>query len=1195
MKRAMSLILIAMLAATIGATTAFVGAQGDSSPVVHVGWKVSNETEDISHEYQESLWVFGPQPYVWIGYANSTWDYNGTNIANKQYRVNAGDRLLINITIPKNFLPFGAILDVVSFWGETFAVNKAVFGLQFNATSATWNSVSFHYKEGSEKPPESGFLVLDAANSIFENASMLYTVVFAVTFAQAPVPEVFWTGMQVIDTDGKPVSPSWLARAQAGEFGSPPLCLGREVPVSEFAVPRYYYAEAVNDYGSIIHYVDYGTNFTLRMISSVPFGNVTIPFCSLSVAKEYMLNYNWSMPRDLYRYSTDPADWVNVTGMPLMLFFSHNATGTYALSGYLYDITWEWLSDFAVYSVKFDIKLNSTIDMSLFYHTLYAGESLGGSELTWRGHFETAVDMNMDEYDVSGTISPDPSFWRVRDFKGRILDPRQEITSKNTVRLAFRSAFIEAYVRDLTGRIVNRAMPGQMLNVTLDIHSPPGKVNGSYYLPVNKTNVPVDTPNGTTYIDIDGILINRLRQNVTVVLEGGGIESNETHVVRYSIVHYIVIDFMHGTILGVSAVFWHMSHRDTGAYIAEGNLTSYTMLATSVWHLSVGEGISNLWFTAMFTGEAPPIMITGALITSGIFETYSMNASVHNMNTYVLVPIGNESLRETYSDNVVWSPRRLLIGNAFAYEQQTWAVTENGAIDLDGNLFTTEDQYFVLRTGTWKDWGNITREGMEVGLVFDPSPGNLGDEFVSYTWMGVVKMMINFEASEAFIWQHANGTGVGLDEMNKIRETMWAVQGEVSAPGYEWVAWMSVNRSVDLSGIPALKSGSWSNTWFAWGTAQAFQVSTSAAVKQWAAFRAEYAGLLLFRDLPSNGTVGAPDFRIVDGQVVTDEVTHFVLIDSVGEVELRRPLGATSNNGSAIVLPSTVVEFGITIRDVNVTIYPLRVENSNGVRGAWQIRQSYEGVVGLNSTNFDYWITPAYVNEMSFNVSFHVDMVNYNPSDHLKWNHAVVFKIDQVIGNWTLYDFDNSVVVGRSLAVNFFGVLGTATRSQYSAGEKQITDTNGASINASYYEFRAANNPFANVTMGGLPYKWGGDGYVTTYTSASSTAPVGAFSAMYESAAGDTVTNWKVEASMLFMTAGYKNWGGYEVRCDPVFISYTTAHPVGSTTTTATTTVSETTTTSTTLPTTLNEFVFYVVVAGAIAAMVIVVVLLRKR
>jgi hypothetical protein len=1200
MKRIMSLILIAVLVSTFGAATSFVGAQGGTSPVVHVGWNVANDTQHISHQYQDSLWIFGAQPNVWIGYAHSNWTWNGTNIADNQYRVNVGDRLLVNVTIPYRFLPENSILDVVNFWGQTSAVKKAAFGLQYNATSGTWNSVSLYYKQGGEKPPEPGYLVLNATHSSYANLTGFYVVVFAITFVQATVTDIFTTGMQVIDKNGTPISPSWLANQQAGEFGSPPLGLGRTVPPSGVNIPRYYYAEVTDLAGNIIHYVDYGTSFTFRMVSNVRFGDVTIPFCILSVAKEYELNYNWSMPKDLYRYSMDSHDWVNETGMPLFLSFVHNATGTYVLPGYLYNITWTWMSAFGQWSVKFDVKFNNTINKFLFYHSLSAGVGLGGLELKWRGWFEKAVDMNPDPYDVGGTISPEPSFWRVLDNKGRLLDPRQEITTKNTVRLAFRSAFIEAFVRDLTGKIVNRAMPGQMLNVTLEVHSPAERVNGSYYIVVNQTNVAV--PNSTLHLDIDGLFVNRLRQNITIIFEGGGIVSNQTMVVNYAVVHTITIDFVHHTLTSLSGVFYRETDRSTGALIAQDSIPSTTMLATSAWHVSIGKDLSKLWFTIAFTDAAPPIMINKATIVSDLFERYWMNASLHGLNSYVMIPIGNQSLSEAYLDNVVWSPRNLLIGNAFVFQEQTWAVTPDGAIDLDGNPFTFNDQYFVLRTGTWHDWGNITKQGMEVGIVFDPTPGIPGDEFASSTWMGVVKMIINFNAAETFAWYHAsNGTRVESAEMSQIQDRLWAVKANatfsgIPAPGYEWVAWMSVNRTIDLSGIPALKSSSWSNTWFAWGTTQAFQVSTSTAIKQWAAFRAQYAGLLLFRDLP-NGTVGAPDFKIVDGRVQTDEVTHFVLIDSVGKVELKRPLNAITDHGSADVAPATLVNFGITIRNVNVTIYPLRVENSNAIRGAWDIRQSSQGTVGLNSTNFDYWVTPANVNVMSFNVSFHVDMVNYNPSDALKWNHAVVFKISQVIGNWTLYDFDSSILNGRSLAVNYFGVLGTATKTQYSAGQKPVTDPNGQSVNASYYEFRAANNPFANVTMGGLPYTYGGDAYSTIYTSGSSTAPIGAFSAMYESASGDSVTNWKVEASMLFMTAGYQHWGGHEIRCDPVFISYTTAHPVGSTTTTSTTTTgtTSTTTTSSVPPTTINEMTLYIAVAGVVAFVVMLVVLVRRR
>jgi hypothetical protein len=296
----------------------------------------------------------------------------------------------------------------------------------------------------------------------------------------------------------------------------------------------------------------------------------------------------------------------------------------------------------------------------------------------------------------------------------------------------------------------------------------------------------------------------------------------------------------------------------------------------------------------------------------------------------------------------------------------------------------------------------------------------------------------------------------------------------------------------------------------------------------------------------------------------------------------------------------TPVDFGITIRGVDVTIYPLRIENSDGLRGVWSFRESYEGALGLNPERFDYAVSHATVDEMSFDVSFNVDMVEYDPANEECWNHAVSFKVDQKFGNWSLVEFDNSVLDGRSLAVNFFGVLGSATRTVYTAGNSVVSDPNQSSLNASYYEFAAENTPFSNITMGGLPYTWGGDGHSTTYISGSSTAPIGAFSLIYESSSGDSVTGWTVDASMLFMTAGYENWGGHDVICDPVFVSYTSAAHTPSTTSTTTTPTTPTsgttsTTTSTGGPFTTPELATYVLVIGAVMVIVVLVVLVRRR
>ena len=116
--------------------------------------------------------------------------------------------------------------------------------------------------------------------------------------------------------------------------------------------------------------------------------------------------------------------------------------------------------------------------------------------------------------------------------------------------------------------------------------------------------------------------------------------------------------------------------------------------------------------------------------------------------------------------------------------------------------------------------------------------------------------------------------------------------------------------------------------------------------------------------------------------------------------------------------------------------------------------------------------------------------------------------------------------------------------------------------------------------------------------SGSSTAPIGAFSLMYQSESGQTVTRWNVESSMLFMTAGYTHWDGQEVICDPVFVAYTSSHNSGSGgTTTPSTSTPTTTGTPTTTPTspTGGDLGLYILVGGIVVVSVIVCVAVRRR
>ena len=1177
MKKTNTILVIALIVLSFAVTASFVSAQTPGNPFLYVAWDVTEEQDTFEHTEEHSQWIFGPQPTVEISYID-----NGTSIAENYYRVESGTDLLVEINIPKSFLGEGIDLDVVQFWGSTGEDGKTFFVLEYNVTSQEWNKLNFHAVSGLDEPVSSDFLALDTGTSDFNDNTVLdqYEVSFAFRFTTRVARRIFWTGMQAIDILGRPVTPSWLASLNAGTFAVPPLGLGIDVASHVFELPQYYYAEVTDLAGDILHYADVGDEFTLSVEANEPLGEVALPFAFTHGA--YVRDYNYSQPERLFQ---NPTTWVNATEMPVGLFFVYNGTNTFPVMGYLDNVTWTWNAEILQWMVDFDFLYNTSIDVSEFYTLSGVTIENGGAKITWTGSFTDQLDLDADDFAIGGKIKPEPFFWFILNQDGNRLEAHPDIMKHNTVSLAFQQEFIEAFLRK-DGLIADRALQGDILNLTLNIHAPESIVNGTSYIEINKNNVSVEA---ALEIDIAGMYYHVDRHNITVWFETGGLEDNATHYWRHETRHFIMYDIKLDSAWSVSTVTKWVHNLD-GTFAGLEVDLDVGLIIIHDWSWTLGTTESVLDIGLEFAADSPSMVVSSAHIASGGLGWWQMNASVAGLNTWVLFPEGpepgnnTESFNEEVESDVIWSPAHFILGEVDFYEPQRWAITSDGAIDLDGNVFTMDDQYFIKRTGYWHDWGNRSIDKMEVGVAFEPTPGRPGDEFWSANWMGMIELEMAFEANETFYWYHSDMSPVNQSELSDIRDELWADNAvDIARPEYKYVAWMTENRTIDLSGITGLDSNTWTNTWFFWGTHQAFMVSVSDSSRLAAHFRAQYAGLLIFNDDPLGASPMAPDFYFEEGQLVTDEVTHLILIDSVGSMEFRQPFGATNGTGAVVVSPDTEVSFGVSIYDVDVTIYPLGIEHSRGVRGPWAFRESYEGALDLNQKDFDYAISHATVDEMAFDISFNVDLVTYDPLDTAKWNHAVSFKVDQKIGVFTLDRFDKSVLNERSLAVNFFGVLGTTGRTQRTSGQRPITDTNAESTSAEYYQFGHANSPYANVTMGGLPYTWGGDGHSTVYTSGSSTVPIGAFSAMYQSTSGQSVTDWTVDASMLFMTSGYEHWGGEEIICDPIFVAYTSAFQTTGTTT------------GPTPPGGGDSMILYLAVGGVVALIVLVCVFYRRR
>ncbi|MGY5875635.1 MAG: hypothetical protein RTU30_07810 [Candidatus Thorarchaeota archaeon] len=1203
MKRAYSIILLGLLlGSAIGMTglaSAQVPAPGD--PYVRVLWDTKNETRAWEHEDENSQWVFGPQPAIWIGDADTL-----VSIEENNYEVEVNQKLLLNITVPKSFLGEGNELDSIHFWGTTWRPRSPIFAFEYNATSEHWASASYHYQPGLEAPTQSDFMELYTNECVYNEDTDFYSAVFVFEFIEDVITAVFWTGMQAVDTMGRPVQPSWLNRLDGG-FESPPVGLGISVDPRDFSLPSYYHADIVDTNGDLLHYVDDNETFIVRLMAGVELGEVQMPFAFLTWDSQYQMNVTWEQPLGW------PASMYNLEApkVPMSamlaptLFVVHNSSGSFWEVGYptIDFVEYPLTDDVSAWVLDYGIEVNHTLPLSDYFveDRNYTGEFNDGNAARWAGYFTNKTDMDSDPF-VLGDVLPIAveDNWIlavVKDTEGTPINPRPEIFHRQTLRLSYKDDFIEAFVKDDLGDVVEIGEQGEELTLEMVIHRPGDFVNGSYEL-----------------IDVDkwgnDFQINHTLKNFTLSVWGMGSHQNDTHWWNFATIYVLVIDFELEDWITTTIVAKETFDITTGTQVEYWERTTDWMIVNG-YAIDVGETETTLGINVTFSLDAPSMILDRSVARVGLIQ----NIRIWNSTAWDYpwwIPGFDPAIwtdvfiEKDLSQDIVWSPSHFRLGHIIRWVPPIWTVTEDGALDLDGNTYTTEDQYYIKRTGYWHDWGNTTVEGMNVVVAFDPAPNEAGDEFVSVNWMGVVTMVMEFEATETFYWYHTDMSPVSNAELDEIRDLMWADQAEdLPAPEYQYVAWLSVNRTLELSGITGLDENVWTNTWFAWGTQQAFQVAVTESQRTWATFRAQYAGLLIFDDLGGDDANQAPDFSINEGQVVTDEVSHVVLIDSIDRVELRRPFNSNETSGDVFVDPSTVVEFGISIHDVEVSIYPLRIENSDGIRGPWHFRESYEGALGLNSTSFDYWITHATVEEMAFDITFTVDMVQYDALDEETWNHAVSFKIDQVFGDWTLDEFDNSVLDEKALAVNFFGVLATGTRTQYTAETAPVTDTNSDSLTADYYQFGAANSPFANVSMGDLPYTYGGDDHTETFYSGSSSVPIGAFSLMYESDSGSTVTNWNVEASMLFMTAGYTQWGGHDIICDPVFIAYTSSHnsaggptvtPTTTTPTTGTTpTTSTPTTTTTTTPTIGGDLSTYVLVFGGVIVLVIVLVLVRRR
>jgi hypothetical protein len=342
----------------------------------------------------------------------------------------------------------------------------------------------------------------------------------------------------------------------------------------------------------------------------------------------------------------------------------------------------------------------------------------------------------------------------------------------------------------------------------------------------------------------------------------------------------------------------------------------------------------------------------------------TVSISLAEMNIFKKHTIRGEVYRWMLKDLSIFTQREIhdiIVGTP---EWGMWGirafdvVPETGAVDLDGDLSTTDDQYFVRRIHTGSDMQNITISRMWVEIIWDSNASRRDDEMHIFAWMGKLHVSWASEWSETYIWYYAsNMSRVSSEVMQKINATV--VDGETGLPnpGY-WdiahmvknVTWADLLEQAKRHGWDWItdQKNEWEWMWF--GTQQDYVTSwTTENGTQMAGVgvRYEFAGFSLY-----NGT----------------EQTHFFMPRNIGNITFVTPgeaFGNTNASDSMVVPINATISFGVTYDDVNGTLFPFSEQRS---MWGWWDRPIFGA--DFNVPNFMYRPTESTIDRVAFALHF---------------------------------------------------------------------------------------------------------------------------------------------------------------------------------------------------------------------------------
>lgn len=816
-----------------------------------------------------------------------------------------------------------------------------------------------------------------------------------------------------------------------------------------------------------------------------------LPFPGATVYWTYDLEY--ATPRDYYVYINGTGYRVNkyseyMDGYDPVLAYSYkqywaDVEGQIVnMTLYSYD-TWCPKDPVCREDLPFTAVANGTLQIAELFHAGWT-IAVGHTDIMTRQFVvDDWLDVVTGEYDS----------W----------DPTQVFTYNETGKYN--------YVETKVGELLNytQGVRAYFYDITLE--------NGTHFYSIDNWFYDVGYENETTgHWDVEYYYF--------LALNGSEIRVNEFPEFTWAQVNSTIVDdidcpnyyYVDGFWYEIYLVWWDYYH-----YLVASNGTTYEVVdLTNDWEMRYN--IPNFNFT--LDGGNTWIDVIGA--KEMVYKAYWTHGVSKKLD-YVALPV---TISRTQWSLVIGTPRYGMWG------LQTWAVDETtGALDLDGDLTTTYDQFYVKNIYENSNIFNVTEEYMWVNILWEPDSSLLDDEFHLNSYTGMVTFNRTNSWNDTYIWYHADSLErITSEEMDQIQDILFDAEG-YPAPGYWDISWMGENfTSADLAAQAEAEGWDWYSTsqewsWVWWDLQEGYSTEvnngTHTAVMDIDVAYA-FAGMLSWTDNDGDAVMDI-DFSSIGSA----ELSHYWMPESVDSVTFTTPGLAWGNPNTTDMEYRDVnetIDFGVSFANVSGMVFPF---------GVYSYFDWYDGqYYGSDLSSFEDRPTYAAVDEFAIDVHF-TGYVNETGA-----NCAEV-KFDMLVGDW---DIDTpggrDVLEDCSLAIAFYSELTVVTPEGQEAPSYYLDDygspiSNNQTAPSSNYTMGTGLSSVAMMGLGGSSYVWEKNRSISARASAQS-VPLDTFSRMYISGSGGSATAFNITTRQFYTLIGFNYWDGYEVEVDPVFVSY---------------------------------------------------------